>query len=132
MRCRSWNIGLPATQWTFQLDYTNTSLATDGFRIRVDVSGQEVFSNAVPLYFNDDFGTPLPNGQLVSTAPVTIVPNGMPQVLNLNWLAGNSNFHVRTLRYETESQDVGRYRMPMTSLRYRYVYLSNHSHCDSS
>lgn len=107
----SWNVGLPPTQWTFQLDYTNLSGATNGFRVNVDLSGQTILQDTVPLYFNDDNGDPLPNGQITSSAPVALAPNGMPQVVNINWASGNGNFHVRTLRFETDHAPQGRYRM---------------------
>lgn len=109
----NWSVGLPATQWTMQLDYTNVSGTTGGFNIEADLSGAVIVNNTSPLYFNDQYGNPLPNLTPVDSVPVPVPSNGMPQVLNVDWIGGTGNFQVNFIKFQTVSP-TGSYQMTGT------------------
>jgi hypothetical protein len=110
----TWEVGLPPTQWTVEFDYTNLAGSTEGFRIVAALDGANVFDDTSPFYFNDPEGTPLPNGQLVTSVPFPIFPSGGKQALTFNWTGGNGNLHIRTLRFKNDSATTGRYKISGT------------------
>jgi hypothetical protein len=64
----------------------------------------------VPLYFNDEEGNALENGEIVRSNPVALNPSGTPELLTVNWTSGGGNFHIRSLHIETDD-GIGTYRM---------------------
>lgn len=109
----NWSVGLPATAWTMQLDYTNLSGTTAGFNVEADLSGATIVNGLAPLYFNDQYGNPLPNGTPVQSTPVPVPANGMPQVLNVGWVGGMGSFQVNFIEFQTYSP-AGAYQMSGT------------------
>lgn len=110
----SWPVGLPPTQWSVEIDYTNMGGSSDGFRIIADLDGVIVFDDTAPFYFNDDDGAPLPNGQVVTSNAFPIQPTGGEQVFSLNWTGGSGQLHVREIRFISGAYESGRYKMSGT------------------
>lgn len=110
----SWALGLPPTQWSVELDYTNLSGSTDGFRIIADLDGVVVFDDTAPFYFNDSDGNPLANGEIKTSNSFPVIPNGGKQVFSLAWTGGSGDLHIRTLRFESDAYAAGRYHMSGT------------------
>lgn len=113
-RLVNWAIGLPPGAWTFEIDYTNLTGLTNGFRISADLSGVALIDDVAPLYFNDAFGQPLPNGSVVSSVPVPIAPTGASQILGIQWTGGTGDFHVRALRFTRTDASLSRYSLSGT------------------
>ena len=110
----TWLLGLPPTEWSVEIDYTNLSGSTDGFRIVADLDGNVVFDDTAPLYFNDANGDPLQNGQIATSNAFPIFPTGSKQVLGLSWTGGDGQLHIRTVRFESDAYDSGHYRITGT------------------
>jgi len=107
----SYDIGLPATQWTVEFDYTNLSGSTSGFKIKADLDGALVFDDTTPFYFNDQDGFPLTNGELVTSRPFVIQPTGGKQSFGVEWTGGGGDLHIRNIRFRSDATTEGRYRM---------------------
>ena len=107
----TYSVALPPTQWTIELDYTNLSGSTGGFRLNVQLGGATVFDDTAPLYFNDANGDPLPNGTIVTSSAFPLFPTGGHQVLNVTWTGGGGQLHIRAIRFKSSAFDLGHYRI---------------------
>lgn len=110
----TYSVGLPPTQWTMEIDYTNISGTTSGYRIVATLDGEAVFDATAPLYFTDEDGNAFANGTIVTTPAFPIAPTGSAQVLALSWTEGTGQLHIRAIRFRSSAYPTGRYRMTGT------------------
>ena len=112
-----YNISLPAGGWNLYIEYTNDDSATSdslGFGVTATLNSTNVLTDAMPLYFTDSRGNPLPKNTLVMSTPIAISSAGGNYTLNLKWTAGVGVFHIRRLVFSSTTNDTSHYVMSAT------------------
>jgi hypothetical protein len=112
-----YSIALPAGAWKMFITFSNDASAaseTYGFGVSASIGGQSILSDTLPLYYTDQYGSPLPKGTVITSTGISISSTGQSSTLILSWTSGVGLFHVEQLKFVTEDSDTSHYVMEAT------------------
>jgi hypothetical protein len=113
----NWQIPLPAGGWQMVIEFANYgTAAAASFPIKAFQNSQAVLSSALPLYYTDDQGNPLPQYTVTDSAPIQIISSGQSYNFGITWVNALPNtgqqFHVSRLKFtSTDNIEQSHYLM---------------------
>lgn len=102
----NWQIPLPAGGWQMVIEFANHgTAATASFPIKAFQNSQAILSSALPLYYTDAQGNPLPQFTVTDSAPIQIISSGQSYNFGITWVNALPNtgqqFHVSRLKFSS-------------------------------
>lgn len=132
----NWQVPLPAGGWQLVLEFANHgTAATTAFPVRVTQNGAPILSNALPLYYTDALGNPLPQFTVADSQPISFTSSGQDYNFAVTWANALANsgqqFHVTRLKFiSTDGHDSSHYIMQATWRNAQGIGLSANSYLD--